>query len=135
MAIRLSRRHLLRTTGAAVVGASLASAAACASEEGGAPGGTDATDGAPEETFTEPTTQISGDLTILMWSHFVPAHDDWFAGFVDRWAERTGVNVRVDHIDVADIPARIAAEIQAGQGHDLLQYIAPCRSSSPACWT
>src|SRR5690606_39461834 len=119
------RRDLRRTTGAAVVGASRASVAACASEEGGARGGGDTTDGAPEETFSEPTTQISGDLTILMWSHFVPAHDDWFAGFVDRWAERTGVNVRVDHIDVAAPPARIAAEIQAGPGHDPLQPIAP----------
>ncbi len=30
----------------------------------------------------------------------------------------------VDHIDQAQIPTRIAAEIQAGQGHDLIQYIA-----------
>ncbi|HEY8450862.1 MAG: extracellular solute-binding protein [Micromonosporaceae bacterium] len=132
MAIRMSRRHLLRTTGAAVVGASLASAAACASEEGGPAGGSDTTDGAPEETFTEPTTKISGDLSILMWSHFVPSHDEWFAGFVQRWAERTGVNVRVDHIDNADIPTRIAAEIQAGQGHDLVQYIAPLSQFEPS---
>lgn len=132
MATGLSRRDLLRTTGAAVVGASLASVAACASEEGGTPGGGDTTDGAPEETFTEPTTQISGDLTILMWSHFVPSHDEWFAGFVNRWAERTGVNVRVDHIDVADVPARIASEIQAGQGHDLMQYIAPLSQFEPS---
>ena len=130
MAENLSRRDLLRTTGVAVVGASLASVAACASEEGG-PGAPDP-GGAPEETFTEPTTPISGDLNILLWSHFVPSHDDWFATFTQAWAERVGVNVNVDHIDVGDIPTRIAAEISAGQGHDLIQYIAPLSQFEPS---
>ena len=35
-----------------------------------------------------------------------------------------GVDITIDHINTADIPARITAEIAAGQGHDLIQYIA-----------
>jgi multiple sugar transport system substrate-binding protein len=131
MADRMSRRSLLRTTGAAALGATLTSAAACASEEGN---GTDgpAAGGAPEETFTEPSTQLSGDLKILLWSHFVPSHDDWFSEFTKAWGDRVGVNVAVDHIDVGDVPTRIAAEVSAGQGHDLLQYIAPLSQFEPS---
>jgi multiple sugar transport system substrate-binding protein len=133
MAESISRRSLLRTTGAAALGASLTSMAACASEEGEGPGGpAGPADGAPEETFSEPTTAISGDLRILLWSHFVPSHDEWFDRFTRDWGERVGVNVSVDHIDVADVPARIASEISAGQGHDLLQYIAPLSQFEPS---
>jgi multiple sugar transport system substrate-binding protein len=133
MAESLSRRSLLRTTGAAALGAALTSVAACASEEGDGPAGPGGpAEGAPEETFTEPTTAISGDLRILLWSHFVPSHDEWFDRFTRAWGDRVGVNVSVDHIDVADVPTRIASEIQAGQGHDLLQYIAPLSQFEPS---
>ena len=43
-----------------------------------------------------------------------------------------GVKVVVDHIDQAQIPTRLAAEIQAGQGHDLVQYIAPLSQLEPS---
>lgn len=131
MTERMSRRTLLRTTGAAALGATLASA--CASEEGEGPGGPAGDpEGAPDETFTEPTTPLSGDLRILLWSHFVPSHDDWFARFTREWGENVGVNVSVDHIDVGDVPTRIASEISAGQGHDLMQYIAPLAQFEPS---
>jgi multiple sugar transport system substrate-binding protein len=40
--------------------------------------------------------------------------------------------VTVDHINNADIPARIAAEVQAGQGHDVIQYIATLSQFEPS---
>jgi multiple sugar transport system substrate-binding protein len=40
--------------------------------------------------------------------------------------------VTVDHIDNAQIPTRIAAEIQARQGHDVIQYIAPLSQFEPS---
>jgi multiple sugar transport system substrate-binding protein len=43
-----------------------------------------------------------------------------------------GVNVTVDHINNAEIPGRIAAEIAAGQGHDIIQYIAPLSQFEPS---
>lgn len=88
---------------------------------------------APTETkFQAPATKLAGDLRILMWSHFVPAHDKWFDPFARDWAQRVGVTVTVDHIDNTQIPARFAAEIAANQGHDLIQYIAPLSQFEPS---
>ena len=87
---------------------------------------------APDEVFSEPSTSLSGDLSILMWSHFVPQHDSWFDPFVKEWGEQVGVNATVDHINTAEVPARIASEIAAGQGHDLIQHIAPLSQYEPS---
>ncbi|MDP8959165.1 MAG: extracellular solute-binding protein [Actinomycetota bacterium] len=88
--------------------------------------------GEPELSFVEPTTQLSGDLRILLWSHFVPSHDEWFDVFAREWGEQVGVNVTVDHIGVADVPAAISSEIGAGEGHDLMQYIATLSQFEPS---
>jgi maltose-binding protein MalE len=111
-----SRRVFLQTTGMAAL------AAACG--RGGKPAGPQP---GPTVTtqFTEPGQKLSGDLQILLWSHFVPQHDRWFDQFANAWGRRVGVNVMVDHINEADIRARVSAEIAAGQGHDLVEYIAP----------
>ena len=88
---------------------------------------------APEVNFLEPTQQLSGRLNILLWSHFVPAHDTWFDPFVKEWGDMVGIEVNVDHIAVADVPAAIASEIQSGQPeHDLLQYIAVQSQHEPS---
>lgn len=72
-------------------------------------------------------------LSILMWSHFVPKHDQWFDNqYVPAWGEKNGVEVKVDHISLGDIPATIASEISAGQGHDILEYIAPLPQHEPS---
>lgn len=135
MSDKFTRRDVLRNAGLAALAVSTASSvAACASEEGGGgPGGGPApSTGAPEETFAEPSSKLSGDLKILLWSHFVPSHDEWFDKFAKDWGARTGVNVVVDHVDQAQIPTRIAAEIQAGQGHDVIQYIATLSQYEPS---
>ena len=67
-----------------------------------------------------------------MWSHFVPAHDTWFDPWVKDWGSRVGVNVTVDHINYAELPARTQAEIQARQGHDLILHIAPVPQYEPS---
>ena len=124
-----SRREILRTAAAMALGASVAGACASENENQGtatAPGQ------GPQETFTPPSSKLSGDLKILLWSHFVPSHDQWFDKFARDWGSRVGVNVLVDHIDQAQIPTRIAAEIQARQGHDLIQYIATLSQFEPA---
>ena len=128
-----TRRDVLRTAGALALGAMAAGPlAACASEEDAGPGGPAAPPtGAPTETFIAPTRKLSGDLTILLWSHFVPSHDTWFDKFTSDWGKKVGVNVKVDHIDQAQITTRIAAEIAAGQGHDVIQFIAPLSQFEP----
>lgn len=124
-----SRRDVLRTVAMAALAASVGSA--CASEEGGGPSGPASTE-APQETFREPGTKLSGELKILLWSHFVPSHDTWFDKFAKDWGSKVGVTVSVDHVDQAQIPTRIAAEIQAGQGHDMVQYIATLSQYEPS---
>ena len=81
--------------------------------------------GAATLTQTPTTADISGtELRILLWSHFVPRHDEWYDRFVAEWGEANGVTTQVDHINTADVPAAIAAEIAAGEGHDLLEHLA-----------
>src|SRR5260221_7366520 len=73
----------------------------------------------------KPSMRLSGELKILQWSHFVPAHDKWFDPFAKDWGSKNGVNVTVDHINNADIPARAAAEITAGEKEGLIEDIIP----------
>jgi ABC-type glycerol-3-phosphate transport system substrate-binding protein len=121
----LSRREFL------TLAAMAAAAAACGGGEEAAPP-PEAAVPAPSPTFTDPATKLSGELKILLWSHFVPVHDTWFDPFAKAWGDQVGVKVSVDHINNAEIPARTAAEIQAGQGHDLIQYIAPLAQFEPS---
>jgi multiple sugar transport system substrate-binding protein len=61
-------------------------------------------------------------LTIVQWSHFVPAFDIWFDSFARDWGAKNGIAVTVDHIPEQDIAARAAAEVSAGSGHDLFMW-------------
>ena len=73
------------------------------------------------------------ELKILVWSHFVPRFDkEWFDKFAKSWGEANGVQVTVDHIGLAEIPSRTAAEVAAGQGHDLIEWIAPPAQFEPS---
>jgi ABC-type glycerol-3-phosphate transport system substrate-binding protein len=120
-----SRRHFLHSMGLAAVGASAAA-------RGWRPGTTEPPGGAPDEVFNEPASALSGSLRILLWSHFVPSADEWFDPFAQAWGEQVGVDVTVDHINNAEIVPRTAAEIQAGSGHDLIQYIATLSQFEPS---
>src|SRR5690606_739978 len=55
-----------------------------------------------------------------------------FDAFARNWGEANGVTVTVDHINNADIPAAAAAEISAGEGHDLIEYIFPPSALEPS---
>jgi maltose-binding protein MalE len=113
----LSRRGFLKTTGTlTVAGLGSGLLAACtgpSSSPGSGSGG-------------------GKQLRILQWSHFIPAYDKWFDDFAKKWGKDNGVTVTVDHIDNADIPARSAAEINAGQGHDLIEWIVPPSALEPS---
>jgi ABC-type glycerol-3-phosphate transport system substrate-binding protein len=122
---RISRRDLLWLT-------AVATAAAACGDGGDDAGPPEATVPAPSPTFNSPTSALSGGLSILMWSHFVPSHDKWFDKFATDWGKQVGVEVSIDHINNTEIVARTAAEIQAKQGHDLIQYIAPLSQFEPS---
>lgn len=121
MARALSRREFLRLAALAAA----ATATGCGNGGGGGGTGTSA----PAVT---PSVRLSGDLRILQWSHFVPKHDTWFDPFAQDWGRQVGVNVTVDHIDQAEIPARAASEIAAKQGHDLIEFIFPPANLEPS---
>jgi multiple sugar transport system substrate-binding protein len=61
-------------------------------------------------------------LSIVQWSHFVPAFDTWFDQFAKDWGDKNKIAVTVDHIPVQDVPARAAAEASAQSGHDLFGF-------------
>src|SRR3954447_14896430 len=61
-------------------------------------------------------------LSIVQWSHFVPEYDKWFDNFAKEWGSKNQINVTVDHIPVANVAARAAAEASAQSGHDLFGW-------------
>ena len=62
----------------------------------------------------------------------MPRHDEWFDKFAQDWGKQVGVDVTVDHIEVTGIPTRIASEISASSGHDVIQFIAPLPQFEPS---
>jgi multiple sugar transport system substrate-binding protein len=70
--------------------------------------------------------ELAGTLSIMQWSHFVPAYDRWFDGeYVKAWGEKNDTEVKVDHVNLAELPTRAAAEVAAQSGHDLFQFLSP----------
>lgn len=111
MAVRLTRRELLRRAGA-----------------GAAAAGVFGT-GAPY-AFAGPLRyrhkQLKGDLRILQWAHFVPAYDQWFDNtWTKQWGEKNDVQVHVDHINNALLFSTGSSEVAAQSGHDLFQFLSP----------
>jgi len=60
------------------------------------------------------------ELTMLGWSHRVPASDDKLREQAARFAKEQGVMVRVDTVTEEQIPTKVAAEIHAQAGHDIV---------------
>ena len=67
------------------------------------------------------------EINLLQWSHFVPAYDEWFAGYTREWGAANNVSVTVEHVNFTELPIALAAEIDAGQGHSIIEL-----PSSPA---
>jgi multiple sugar transport system substrate-binding protein len=115
----LSRRRFIQ----GVAGLTVLAACGKSDKEGGT---------AASTSIVAPTKKLSGDLRILQWSHFVPQHDTWFDPFAKAWGTQVGVNVSVDHIDNAELFTRAASEIQAREGHDLIEFISPPSNLEPS---
>src|SRR4029453_14092875 len=70
--------------------------------------------------------QLSGDLRILQWIHFVPDYDKWLDNtYIKQWGEANDVDVKVDHINNALLFSTASSEVAAQDGHDLFQFLAP----------
>lgn len=71
-------------------------------------------------------------LKILQWSHFVPSYDTWFDQFAKAWGDANGVQVIVDHINLADLVTTTTSEISAGSGHDMIELIDNASQFAPS---
>ena len=119
------RRFLAMTVSGAAAAAFTGLLAACS-----APSPTPAA--APTTPAGQPASQAApggfsggGSLNILMRSHFVPAFDVWFDKWAADWGAKNKVQVQADHITAGEIPAKVAAEVAAGAGHDLYVFTRP----------
>ena len=101
---KISRRKFVKLTGGAAAAAGFTSAFLF-----------------PQRALAQQKT-----LKILQWSHFVPGYDKWFDNtFTKEWGAKNNTNVIVDHIAIAEINARAAAEVSAKKGHDLVMFLSP----------
>ena len=62
-------------------------------------------------------------ISLLQWSHFVPRYDEWFDGYAADWGEENGVAVSVDHVNFTELFSTLAAEIDAGEGHTIVEVL------------
>jgi multiple sugar transport system substrate-binding protein len=110
----LSRRELLKRAGIGAASVAVAGAAAPYSFAG---------------PLRFKNKHLKGDLSIIQWVHFVPAYDEWFdKTWITQWGQKNDVQVNVDHIDLAQLNARAAAEVAAQSGHDLFMNTHPMAS-------
>ena len=72
------------------------------------------------------TAGAAGNLSVGFWDHWVPKGNEVMRNQVNAWAEKSKVNVSLDFITSSGnkLQVTIAAEGQAGTGHDILQFIA-----------
>ncbi|WNM36282.1 extracellular solute-binding protein [Streptomyces sp. Li-HN-5-11] len=124
-AAHVSRRLLLKTTGAAALGGAIAAGVV---PQGDTPR---ATAPSPSTTHLTPATKLKGTLSILQLVHYVPRYDRWFDAYAQEWGRRVGVNVRVEHVVPETLVQRTLAEIAAGSGHDLIEWIYPPSQLEP----
>lgn len=138
----MSRRQILRVGALGALGAVLAacgggtaassppaasSPAAATSKPAGAASGGASVSAKPAASAAASAQASAGaanlqgaQLRVLVWSHFVPAYDKFFDNFVKSWGDKNGVKASVDHITNTEIPPRMAAEVAAKAGHDLV---------------
>ena len=102
----LTRRQFAKLTGAGAIGAAAVSG--------------------PAFFFPSRASGAGKTLKIIQWSHFVPGYDKWFDGvYTKEWGAKNNTEVIVDHIAIAEVNARAAAEVAAKKGHDLFMFLAP----------
>jgi multiple sugar transport system substrate-binding protein len=63
------------------------------------------------------------EISLLQWSHFVPAYDVWFDQYAQDWGTANNVGISVDHINFSELPSSLAAEIDAGEGHTIVELL------------
>jgi ABC-type glycerol-3-phosphate transport system substrate-binding protein len=70
------------------------------------------------------SAKAAGVLTVGLWDHWVPGANDVQSAIIKEWADREKVDVRVDYITSQGnkLLLTLAAESQAGSGHDIMEF-------------
>lgn len=68
-----------------------------------------------------PAQAAERELTIMVWSHFIPDVDKEFRVHAEEFGKLKGIKVRIDTVDLKQFVAKKAAEAQAQSGHDIIQ--------------
>ena len=71
--------------------------------------------------WVRPAGAQQKQLSVLAWSHFVPAYDKWYDQWAAEWGAKNNVKVTIDHIPHLNLASKIAAEIATQSGHDIVQ--------------
>ncbi|WP_205718744.1 ABC transporter substrate-binding protein [Actinomadura sp. WMMA1423] len=61
----------------------------------------------------------------------MPRYDRWFDAYAKEWGRRVGVDVKVEHVAPESLVSRTLALIEAGTGHDLIEWISPPSQLEP----
>ena len=85
--------------------------------------GTVATAGALSAPYVR-RANAAGTITIGLWDHWVPGANDVQTAIVKEWSEKEKVDVKIDYITSQGnkLLLTIAAEAQAGSGHDIMEF-------------
>ena len=67
-----------------------------------------------------PASAQQRELTMLTWSHFVPASDEKLREQAAAFSKQRGVKVQVDTIAHLQLPSKLASEVQTQSGHDIV---------------
>lgn len=116
----MSRRRFLSIVGSASAAAMLA---ACGTATTPAPSGGGTPAGTGAQTAPTAVPQVAtggGELTYLTWTNFVPEMDTALDKLGAEWGEKNKVTVKIEHININDIPTRRAAAVAARSGPDLM---------------
>lgn len=71
---------------------------------------------------TPPAVAQKREVTMIGWSHFVPASDVKLKELVEKFAKEANVIARSDHIPHLQLATKQAAELQTRAGHDLMMF-------------
>ena len=114
-----SRRQFLQGLG---IGSATLLLAACGQQNTSPDATTDSETAGDAASAPEAITG-STTLTILQWTNFVPALDEYFIAKATEWGEANNVTVQVEQINQNDIDTRLASAIQSQTGPDVFQHI------------
>ena len=67
-----------------------------------------------------PASWAAREVSILTAVNYAPSSDVKLAEQAKRFTKQTGINVRVDHIQSVQMPAKLSAELMSKSGHDII---------------